>query len=104
VQAISELDGVDEHHPDVDVRYDGVLARLIRSADDWHGISTRDVDLVRRIPALARDLGVEADPSAVRTRHRPTTEPVRGAGAYREAVSTIRCRTFAVIFWMRGSA
>ncbi|MEV5172382.1 VOC family protein [Streptomyces flaveolus] len=54
VQAISELPGVDAGHPDIDVRYDGVTVRLITLTDDFYGLSERDVELARRISALAR--------------------------------------------------
>lgn len=67
VQAISELAGVDDHHPDVDLRHDGVTVRLITITDDYYGMSTRDVELARQISAVARELGLSADPSAVQS-------------------------------------
>jgi len=67
VQAISELAGLDDHHPDVDLRHDGMTVRLITVTDDWYGMSTRDVELARQISAVARELSVPADPSAVQT-------------------------------------
>jgi 4a-hydroxytetrahydrobiopterin dehydratase len=67
VAAISELAGLDDHHPDVDLRYAGVAVRLIMVAHDYCGLSERDVELARQISAVARELGVPADPSAVQT-------------------------------------
>ena len=67
VQAISELAGLDDHHPDVDLRHDGVTVRLITVTDSWYGMSTRDIELAQQISAKARELGVPADPSAVQT-------------------------------------
>src|SRR6266511_3506325 len=67
VQAISELAGLHDHHPDVDLRHDGVTVRLITVTDDYCGMSTRDVELARQISAVAREHGVPADPSAVQT-------------------------------------
>lgn len=67
VQSISGLAGLDEHHPDVDLRHDGVTVRLITYTHDSYGMSQRDVELARKISALARELGVAADPSAVQT-------------------------------------
>jgi 4a-hydroxytetrahydrobiopterin dehydratase len=67
VQAIGGLAGVDDHHPDLDLRHDGVTVRLITITDDYHGMSTRDVELARQISAVARELGLSADPSAVQT-------------------------------------
>jgi 4a-hydroxytetrahydrobiopterin dehydratase len=67
VHAISELAGLEEHHPDVDLRYGGVMVRLITITDDYYGLSERDLELARQISAIARELGVSADPSAVNT-------------------------------------
>jgi len=67
VQAISGLAGLDKHQPDVDLRHDGVMVRLITYEPDWYGISQRDVELARQISAVARKLGVPADPSAAQT-------------------------------------
>jgi 4a-hydroxytetrahydrobiopterin dehydratase len=65
VGAIGELASIDDHHPDVDVRHDGVTVRLITISDDYYGMSRRDVELARRISAVAREQGVPADPAAV---------------------------------------
>lgn len=65
VQAISELAGLEEYHPDVDLRYGGVTVRLITYRPGYYGLSERDVELARQISALARELGIPADPSAV---------------------------------------
>ena len=35
--------------------------------DDYYGLTTRDVELARQISAVARELGVHADPSAVQS-------------------------------------
>ena len=48
VDAISKLAGVDDHHPAIDVRHDGVTVRLITIHDDYYGMSRRDVELARR--------------------------------------------------------
>lgn len=67
VGAISGLPGLDEHHPDVDLRHDGVTVRLMTITDDYYGMSQRDVELARGISEVARERGVKADPSAVQT-------------------------------------
>jgi 4a-hydroxytetrahydrobiopterin dehydratase len=64
-QAISELDGLGAHHPDVDLRHDGVLVRLVTITDTSYGLSTRDLDLARAISGLAGTLGLRADPAGV---------------------------------------
>ena len=63
VQAIARLGGLDDHHPDIDLRYEGVTVRLITMTDGSYGLSERDVELARRISAVARELGTPADPS-----------------------------------------
>jgi 4a-hydroxytetrahydrobiopterin dehydratase len=67
VRAISEMPGVDGDHPDLDMRQEGVLVRLITVTDDYYGLTERHVELARRISAVASTLGIPADPSAVQT-------------------------------------
>jgi 4a-hydroxytetrahydrobiopterin dehydratase len=67
VQAISRLHGVDDHHPDLDLRHDGVTVRLVTVTDDYFGMTRNDVDMARQISAVARELGLSADPSAVQS-------------------------------------
>jgi 4a-hydroxytetrahydrobiopterin dehydratase len=67
VAAIGQLPGIDDHHPDVDLRRDGVTVRLITITDDSFGMSRQDVDLARRISAVAREQGVAADPLTVQS-------------------------------------
>jgi 4a-hydroxytetrahydrobiopterin dehydratase len=67
VTVIGELPGLDDHAPDIDVRSDGVTVRLLTKADDWYGMSRRDVGLARQISAVAHDQGLSADPSAIQS-------------------------------------
>jgi pterin-4a-carbinolamine dehydratase len=68
VHAITEMDGLDAHHPDVDLRHDGVAVRLVTiELPGYHGLSHQDLDLAREISALARKLDLVADPSMVQT-------------------------------------
>jgi 4a-hydroxytetrahydrobiopterin dehydratase len=67
VDAISQLPGLDDHHPDLDVRWEGVTVRLISITPDYRGLSDRDLELARQISAVARELGMLADPAAVQT-------------------------------------
>jgi 4a-hydroxytetrahydrobiopterin dehydratase len=59
VDAIGRLADEANHHPDVDLRPDGVTVRM--RTHDTGGLSERDVDLARQISELARDLGVPVD-------------------------------------------
>lgn len=65
VQAIGEIPGIDDHPPAVDVRAGGVTVRLISVADDYFGMTQRDVEIARHVSGVARDLGLSADPSGV---------------------------------------
>jgi 4a-hydroxytetrahydrobiopterin dehydratase len=67
VGAISELSGLADHTPDVDIRPDGVTIRLITITADYYGMSQGDVELARGISGAARDLGLVADLSAVQS-------------------------------------
>lgn len=51
------------HHPDLDLRYTHLNVRLV--SHDVHGKTQRDVDLARRISAIASELGVTAEPSVI---------------------------------------
>jgi len=67
VQAISELHGVEDHRPGVDIRHDGVTVHMITVTSKYFGPSWRDVELARQISVAARKLGFFADPSAVQS-------------------------------------
>jgi 4a-hydroxytetrahydrobiopterin dehydratase len=67
VRRIAEATDDDGHPPDVDIRAGGVTVRLITVTDDHFGLSRRDVDLARKISAVARAEGVSADQSAVQS-------------------------------------
>jgi 4a-hydroxytetrahydrobiopterin dehydratase len=67
VQQISELAGLDDHHPDVDVRFGTVTVRLITIDDGYYGLDARDVERARQISAVARELGATPDPAAVQS-------------------------------------
>ncbi|MER6952049.1 VOC family protein [Nonomuraea sp. NPDC000554] len=67
VQEISELTGLGGGHPDIDLRNEGVTVRLITVTDDYYGLTERHVELARQISAVARKLGILAEPSAVQT-------------------------------------
>jgi 4a-hydroxytetrahydrobiopterin dehydratase len=67
VAAIGQLDGIDDNPPAVDIRHSGVTVRLITFTPDYGGMTQRDLEVARRISAVARDLGVSADPTAVQS-------------------------------------
>ncbi|MFA6576873.1 MAG: VOC family protein [Nocardioides sp.] len=57
--AAEELD----HHPDIDLTYPSVTVRL--TSHDVGGVTSRDVELARRISHAAEGLRAKADPGAV---------------------------------------
>ena len=67
VSAISELAGLDEHRPQIDLRHDSVTVRLLTRGDDYLGMTSRDLELARQVSAIAREQGITADPTAVQT-------------------------------------
>lgn len=66
VDAIGRLADAADHHPDVDLRPDGVTVRLRTIApDESSWLSEQDVELARRIAAAARELGLTVDPTVM---------------------------------------
>lgn len=63
VQRIAAAAEEMNHHPDLDLRYPHLNVRLM--SHDVNGMTQRDVDLARRISAMAAELGVRADPAVV---------------------------------------
>lgn len=51
------------HHPDLDLSYPTLDVRLV--SHDVGGVTSRDLDLARRISEIAADLGVEAAPHEI---------------------------------------
>jgi 4a-hydroxytetrahydrobiopterin dehydratase len=65
VEIIGRLADASNHHPDVELRYPGVVVTL--STHEVRGISERDVDLAQQISMAARGLGIAADPTNVQS-------------------------------------
>ena len=63
VSAIGAVADELDHHPELDLRFATLHVRLI--SRDVFGVTRRDLDLARRISALADDLGIDAGPAAV---------------------------------------
>ena len=66
VDAIGGLADATDHHPDVDLRSDGVTVRLRTHSSG--GLSEREVALAQEISAAARELGVPVDPTVAADR------------------------------------
>jgi len=63
VNRIAALAAAAGHHPDVDLRAEGVTVRLFSGT--WGLLSRRDIDMARQISDAARELQIEADPTRV---------------------------------------
>lgn len=63
VNAIGEAAEEANHHPDLDLRYGHLDVTLV--SHDVGALTQRDVDMARRISALAAEAGVRARPEAV---------------------------------------
>ena len=66
VHAIGELAGLGEHYPDLDLRHEGVTVRLLTTADDWYGLTERDLHLARQISAWRASWGSPPTPRPCR--------------------------------------
>ena len=62
VDAIGRLADAADHHPDVDLRSDGVTVSL---RTDSGALGEREVALAQQISAAARELGVPVDPTSL---------------------------------------
>jgi 4a-hydroxytetrahydrobiopterin dehydratase len=67
VRAVGELLGIEEHPPDIDLRPDRVIVRLLTATDEYYGMSKRDIEVARQISAVAREFGLSADATAVQS-------------------------------------
>jgi pterin-4a-carbinolamine dehydratase len=65
VAAIAEVADALGNFPDVDLRPQGVTVRTFSREDG--ALSERDIELARQISAVARELGLQPDPSQVQT-------------------------------------
>ncbi|KQW53719.1 4a-hydroxytetrahydrobiopterin dehydratase [Nocardioides sp. Root1257] len=65
VTRITEAAEEANHHPDVTLTYPQVDVDL--SSHDVDGVTSRDIDLARRITAIAAELGIESAPRDVST-------------------------------------
>ena len=63
VAAIAEVADATGHSPDVDLRPEGVTIRTFSREDG--ALGPLDVEFARNVSALAREFGLEADPSQV---------------------------------------
>ena len=82
-----------DHHPDVSLTYPEVIVTL--TSHDVGGITSRDLDLARRISGFAAELGASADTSGL-TQLEPGLDTARRAAARRRSTprcSAARCRT-----------
>ncbi len=67
VRGIGDSIKANGQQPDIDIRDDGVTARLLTVTDTHYGMTGAEVDLARKISAVAREQGLSADPSVVQS-------------------------------------
>jgi 4a-hydroxytetrahydrobiopterin dehydratase len=65
VNEIGRLAEEADHHPDLNLRYPVLEIRL--ATHSTLSLTELDIDLARKISAAAKDLGIAADPAAIRT-------------------------------------
>lgn len=64
VSAVAAASDAADHHPDIDVRYPGVVHVRLTTHAAGRAVTTLDVDLARTISALAAERGATPDPLA----------------------------------------
>ena len=67
VRAVGELPGIEEHPPDIDLRPNRVIVRVLTATAEYYGMSKRDIEVARQISAVAREFGLSADATAVQS-------------------------------------
>ena len=67
VRAISEIAGVEDHPPAVDVRNGGVTVRLVTLTSDYMGMTEQDVEIARQVSNAAHGLGLPSDPTRLQS-------------------------------------
>lgn len=67
VAALTDVAGLAEHQFGIDIRAEGVTVRVLTLRDDYMGPTQKDLELARAIQAVARGLGLTADPSSIQS-------------------------------------
>lgn len=67
VRALGDAIKANGHQPDIDIRDDGVTARLITVHESLYGLTYADVELARKISVVAREQGLTSDPSVLQS-------------------------------------
>ena len=61
ISKVGELAEAANHHPDIDFRYGRVILRLMTHSVG--SLTRKDLDLARQISAVAKEMGLDSDPS-----------------------------------------
>jgi len=64
IAAVARAAETDGHHPDLKLTY-GVIDVSLCTREDGLWVTQRDIDMARRISEIARENGLESDPTAV---------------------------------------
>jgi 4a-hydroxytetrahydrobiopterin dehydratase len=67
VDAISAVEGIEAHRPWIDIRDDGVTVRFMTRRVENYGLSTDDLDLARKVDAVAQQQGLQSDPRSIQS-------------------------------------
>ena len=62
---LADVEGFSDQAFGIDIRRGGVLVRMVTERGDLFGLSQTDLEVARRISEVAREMGLEADPSRV---------------------------------------
>ena len=64
IAAVARAADADGHHPDLKLTY-GVIDVSLCTREDGLWVTQRDIDMARRVSGIAREHGLESDPTAV---------------------------------------
>jgi 4a-hydroxytetrahydrobiopterin dehydratase len=67
VDAISEIDGIENHRPWIDIRNMGVTVRFLTRSAEGYGLSNDDLDFARKVDSVARTQGLQSDPNSIQS-------------------------------------
>jgi 4a-hydroxytetrahydrobiopterin dehydratase len=67
VDALASIPNLSGHQYGIDLRQAGITVRVVTLRDDFMGMTDRDLNLARRISAVAAEQGLASDPSRIQS-------------------------------------
>src|SRR5262245_57711599 len=67
VSRLAAIPGLGDHQFGIDIREQGVTVRVVTLRDDYMGMTQRDLELARAISAVAHEMDLESDTTAIQS-------------------------------------